>query len=61
MGGKQSCYYKEPKPCSSHFASKQRSLAARIVQDFAMSSSTKFGYVVKNYVSTSTERGAGGE
>ncbi len=33
----------------------------RIVQDFEMSSSTKFGHVVKNYASTSTERGVGGE
>jgi hypothetical protein len=41
--------------------SKQRSRAARIVEDFEMSSSTKFGHVVKNYASTSTERGVGGE
>jgi hypothetical protein len=30
-----------------------------LVQDFAMSASTKFA--VKNYASNSTERGAGGE
>ncbi len=41
--------------------SKLRSRAARIFQDFSMSSSTIFGHVVNNYTSTLTERGVGGE